>query len=713
MEQFNKKIQEQFDIISKSNKLFKSSLTGQQVWDLYLNSFTKKENPTFRDPNSSTYECNHCKNFIRRYGNIVSIDENYNIVTMFDVKGECDKSRVARIIDLELKKHPINNVFVETFDNLKMLPYESCKKSNTNFKLGTAKNHKIYTPEEAVKYPNTVEVGKVYTFHHFNLTVPKSLINFSGNSVESIQGDFKSSKDVWKRGLEEISLSTLNLTLDLINQGSLLNGTSHAHKIKEVIPFKKSYDKLGNIQKDNFSWLTSYKFAYSRFKNELIGVLCHEIDSTGDLNKACLNWNKRVDPANYMRATAPITQKQIDNFKKFSKENGYNESFDRRPATLDDIKVTDINHVNRDGENSSIKEVSIFDNLKPTTSNKNNLKQFDKVEEVSVDKFLSDILPQCESVEALLENKHENNLVTLTTSKNNSGKNIFKWDNNYSWTYNGNLAGKSLIKDSVKQQGGKVDGVLRFSIMWSEKDSVDNSDLDAHCIEPSGNTIYYSSPSSRLTGGNLDIDITNPSNHKRGKNKDVVENITYPSIVKMKDGNYQFLVHQFSANNSKGFKAEIEFDGKIYSYEYNKPVKKSAKISVATVSLKDSKFTIKHHIEPQCADKEIYNLKTNNFHKVNLVCLSPNHWGDNNTGNKHYFFFLDKCINNEDIRTVHNENLNSDILQYRKVTEVVGQLTKTSPIENQLSGIGFNSTIPETLTVKLKGNFNRVLKIKF
>ena len=51
--------------------------------------------------------------------------------------------------------------------------------------------------------------------------------------------------------------------------------------------------------------------------------MCSELAEGMELNKACLNWNKRVDPANYMKATAPITKKQIAEAQKLVEENGY------------------------------------------------------------------------------------------------------------------------------------------------------------------------------------------------------------------------------------------------------------------------------------------------------------------------------------------------------------------------------------------------------
>lgn len=59
MKEFNKKIQEQFALMQKTGKLFRVALTGDQIWELYINSFPPEQNPIFRDPNSTTKNCNH------------------------------------------------------------------------------------------------------------------------------------------------------------------------------------------------------------------------------------------------------------------------------------------------------------------------------------------------------------------------------------------------------------------------------------------------------------------------------------------------------------------------------------------------------------------------------------------------------------------------------------------------------------------------------
>ena len=710
MVDFQKLVQEQFNKMCSTGKLFRSKLTGQEVWDLYISNFNKEDNPIFRDPNSSYHNCNHCKNFIRRYGNVVSIDADYNIVTMFDVDTDSKFSNPAKAISKALKESKISEVFFETFEELNKLPYESCSKKNEVFRLGIDKNVKRYTKEEAEKF-GVVKPNELKTFNHLHLSLPKQFVDMSGSSVEQVMAKYRDDKNVFKRAMDEISLDTLNLVKDLVNQGSLLDAQAHLQKVPSIVPLKAEYDTIENSKKDNWCWIKSYKFQYAKFKNELIGVLCSELSEGKDLNEACKAWNKRVDPSNYMKAVAPIPELKKNLTRKFVEENGYTESFNRRLATIDDIKASEILHLGSNGV--GVKNVSIFDNVK-TASTRHKRSEFDGVEEVSIDKFITDILPSCSSVEAYLSNKHENNMVTMTTSANKDSKPMFKWSNNYSWTYNGNLAGKSQIKQAVKDAGGKVDGIVRFSIIWNETDGKDNSDLDAWCIQPDGQRIGYDTGFRKDRGnvlssckGQLDLDITNPSG------KVAVENIYFLSKDYLKEGTYAFFVNQFSERNSQGFRAEIEVDGDIYSYEFYNPVTHKSNVQVAEVVYKNGKFDIMHKLKESSQEREIYGLSSEKFHKVNLVCKSPNHWNNEEIGNKHYFFMLEGCKCPNMLRTFHSENLNSELIPHRDVLEFLGNTIMVGSDAEQLSGLGFNATVKDELVVKLQGSFKRTIKIKF
>ena len=698
MENFNKLIQAQFNKMCKTGKLFRSKVTGQEVWDKYLGSF--EDDPIFRDPESSSHNCNLCKNFIRRYGNIIAIDENYKIMTIWDVNPDDVYKPSAKAISKLLKSKPVLDVFFETFDELNSLPYESCNKTQPLYKLGMSHNVKRYTKEEAEKF-GVVKPNEIRTFHHMYLSIPTEFVNKSGSSVESLQGTYRAAKDVFTRGMEEISFDTLTLVKDLIIQKSLLDGQTHLFKVEKMIELKKEFDLISPENRNNWCWLNSYNNQFAKFRNELIGTLCSDLSQGMDLNTACQTWNKRVDPANYMKASAPITKRQIEEAQKFVEENGYVESFNRRFATIEDIKASEILHMN--SGKGELKEVSIFDSIK-STSTRHKKAEFDKVEEVSIDTFMKDILPTCTSVEAYLENRLEGNMVSLTTSKVKESKPIFKWTNNYSWTFNGNLAGKSMIKENVKSAGGKIDGLLRCSLQWNDEDTKGIVDFDLHCQESDGSHINYSDKRSNVTNGWLDVDMIRPS-------KIGIENITWQK--KLPDMKYKFFVKNFCGSSNTGFKVEIEFDGNVFNYHYQNPVAGKQNIEVATVTVKKGVISIVHHLPESSNSREIYGLPTNEFHKINLICLSPNHWDENNVGNKHYFFMLNDCKCPTSIRSFHAENLISELAQHRKVLEVLGNSTMISPADKQLSGLGFNATVHDELIVRLQGSFKRVIKIKF
>jgi hypothetical protein len=711
---FNKQIQKQFAKMCETKMLFRANVSGNELWDLYLSSFENEK--IFRDPESSEHNCNCCKNFIRRYGNVITINPNGEIESIFSNIGNVGEYTLsAQALDDLIKSKAIGGVFFETYKELnENLNYESTKKNQEVYKLGIESNLKKYNQEEVEKF-GVVNTTRIYEFNHFCINLPKQFVDFSGNSIEQITAKYKDKYSVFKRAMEEIPLDTLNLVRDLINQGSLLDGNAHLHSIEDTIAYVKLFN-ASKLPLELYCWQATYNMdeRIAKFKNTLIGVLCTELAEGLELNKACENWNKRVDPVNYHKATAPITKKQIEEAKKFVEENGYVESFDRRLANIDDIKASEILHMNT-GE-GKIKEVSMFDSVKPT-STRHKRSEFKNIETISIDKFMSDVLPSCSSIEAYLENRMEGNLVALTTSKNSDSKQITKWNNiatNYSWTFNGNLAGKSQIKDAVKDAGGNVDGILNFRLAWNDSDGRDNSDLDAWAQEPNGTKIGYSTGFRKDQGhkrtsfsGQLDVDNTNPGG------KLAVENITWIDSNKMRDGIYKLWVNQYSVNNSQGFKAEIEFNNEIYSYEYKKPLAHKENVLVAEVTLKNGEFIVNHKLAETNSSKELWNLETNNFYKVNLVCKSPNHWGENSVGNLHYFFMLDGCKTNKQTRGFHNENLLPELLKHKKVMEVLGATNMIEPTDKQLSGIGFNSTVKDELIVKCSGNFKRMLKIKF
>ena len=135
------------------------------------------------------------------------------------------------------------------------------------------------------------------------------------------------------------------------------------------------------------------------------------------------------------------------------------------------------------------------------------------------------------------------------------------------------------MKERVKAAGGNVDGTLRFSIQWNAG-RYNPNDFDAHCIEPDGNEIWFAFPDGHRSDGSLDVDIIEPV-----PGIPAVENITWPSVQKMREGDYTFFVNCYLHNGGHdGFSAEIEYGGQLYPFTYNRGLRQDENVPIAVVN---------------------------------------------------------------------------------------------------------------------------------
>ena len=133
---------------------------------------------------------------------------------------------------------------------------------------------------------------------------------------------------------------------------------------------------------------------------------------------------------------------------------------------------------------------------------------------------------------------------------------------------------------------------------------------------------------------------------------------------------------------------------------------------MATVTLKDGKFTIKDELKSAISSRNIWNISTNQFVPVSVAMYSPNYWDEQTgIGNRHYFFMLKGCQNPDKLNGFYNEFIKQELLTHKRVFEALGSQMAVQPVDDQLSGVGFSSTRHDSFIVKVKGQTERVLKV--
>lgn len=685
---FVKAIQKNLQQMSKdSSRLFTVNVDTEELYNLYLDSFPAGTNEIYRERRE--YDCSCCRHFIRDVGNVVSI-KNGELHTIWGINPVSDDKYnvVAAALDAYVKQKAVLGVFLK-------------------------KEKRIGTPENREMLPT----GKINKYEHFFVDLPEICIfkECYGHTLEGDLSQFRDVRNVFKRSLDEISKEAVDTVLELIAQNSLYKGAEWKKQLTEFKNYQKEYGKLTDKQKELWIWEKSISAGavIGKIRNHSIGTLLVNISEGMDLDLAVRKYEQIVAPVNYKRPKAIFTKKMLEDAKKTITELGYMDSLQRRFATLDDITVNNILFSNKDAAKRITGAMDLFDEMEQDVAI--DPKRFSKVEEISAEDFIKNVLPVAKELEVYLENKHIQNMVSLIAPEVADAKTMFKWNNGMSWAYTGNIT-DSDIKENVKAAGGSVTGIVRFSIQWNDKDGKDNSDLDAHCIEPKGGEhIYFGCRKSLRTRGELDIDITQPVDQCRASNGVAVENITYPSKEYMIPGTYKFFVNQFAYRGSQGFKAEIEVNGEIHSYEYNAPVR--GNVDVAEVILDQSgNFKVVDKLPGNCAtiSKDVWGIKTLQFTPVSVVCYSPNYWDEQNgIGHQHLFFMLKDCINPEEPNGYYNEFLKPELEQHRRVFEALGAKAHVKDVDDQLSGVGFSLTKRNDLIIKVKGATERVLKIKF
>jgi len=646
-------------------ELYVTGNNTRDIYTVYLAAFPEGTNPIY--VKNTEHDCNCCKQFLRTFGNTVSIADNGVMKSVWDIS---DLPYPYNVVAEELDKHVLSQPITGLF-------------RTKEHSFGKEVSHQ------------QLEDGEIKRWNHFFGTV--SPLHRS-STPEADRGKYLENVTMLKRALEELTADSLDTIIELIDSGALYRGDEHRSSTTLFREAREVYHDLdGNDEEMLFLWQNA-KHGIARFRNTVIGTLAQDLSEGKDVEYAVKSFETKVAPTNYKRPTALITPGMVKTAMAKIEELGLQDALKRCFAVPEDVSINNVLWADnsiagkmRDGLEDMLLKAAM-----PSALNEYPAK------DISVSSFIGDIVPSAVSMELFVTNAYMGNFVSLTAPAIKVDGKLFKWNNDFAWSYDGNVA--DSIKERVKKAGGNVTNAkLRISLSWSNYD-----DLDIHVIEPSGKEIYFRNPDRKL-----DVDM----NARSGKSRTPVENVSYARVVP--NGIYRVWIHQFCRRETTdpGFTVEIENQGKIHQLSYPQALRDRDEINVCEIEVANEKIV---KITPQkgiiggFVSQEKWGIATEQFSAVDMMMFSPNFWDGQMVGNSHVFFMLRNCLNDQATRGIYNEFLKDELTPHRKVFEVLGDKTRCQPTGNQLSGLGFSTTVRADVKVRVKGTKTvQVFNVRF
>jgi hypothetical protein len=670
---FAKRINDNFNKI-QGKQLLTVDLTSDELWAAYLAAFPEGSNPMFRE--RTEHDCNSCRHFVRPLGGVVCIDpETLEVSTVWDGDGF---------------DYPYNVVA----DAMASLVWS--RNAWSLFRV----SQPAYGAEEA----KTVADGKLERWNHLWGKPAAQYVTKEGAEA----GEYLTSLATLQRAFKQLNEGAINAVIDLIDSDMLYRGHEHRAKVDRFRLAMKRYFSLDAAKQARFLAVTAFDLGVARFQGSVIGTLVEALAVGEDVEAAVRSFESKVAPQNYQRTNQVITQRMVDDAMKTIDTLGLKVG--RRLANIRDVSINNVLWAS--GESRPLMKDGLAGLLFGAVRTQP-AKVSGQATEIGIDAFLSSVLPTAQGLRVLVEGNLASNFMTITTTTEEGGPPLFKWNSPFAWSYAGGVT--DMIQERVKAAGGNVDkAVLRFSLSWFNTDDLDLSCIFTPLGKKVGEHLYYGDKTARLGGlrGGLDVDM-----NVQGETRNPVENIAFSNLVA---GTYKITVHNYRLRERKdvGFTLQTADATGVVNYAYDALVADKQRIDCLTATV-DANGAVSYQIGKQltASSQSVgskWGLPFDQFADVSSVMLSPNYWDGREVGNKHVFFILRNAKTDEQPRGLFNEFLHPNLAKHRKVLDVIGEKTKPELIDDQLSGIGVSSTLRKVIVVQVTtANSRRVYRVQF
>ena len=355
--------------------LFKTNAEG--LWDAYLNAIPEDDR--------QYHNCSCCRHFITRFGGLVTINdegEHSSAVWSPDDTPEYYRPSVEAMLKL-VRKAKVNGVFI--------------------------------TSEK--------ELGQVVTgkWTHFALGVPDSMAYKRRRNLTAGQFSAEKKEDFNNvlRAVLEFDATVVQQAVTLLKIDALYRSEAVLGPAEWLLKLHEDIDRTKRKAMMVWRAVATAPAGFCHPRSSMIGTLLEDLVAGTPLDAAAAKFKAKMHPLLYQRPQAAPKAGAIEVAEKLVAELDLASALNRRFLRPDEVEYM------WEPKVTSKTSGGVFGHLKvDAVKPMQNLKT---VENITLSRFLSMVLPKATSMRALLK-ASGNLIVTLTTAEDPDAKPIMQWD---------------------------------------------------------------------------------------------------------------------------------------------------------------------------------------------------------------------------------------------------------------------------------------------
>lgn len=369
------------EAVKNSTPLFTTN--AENLFDVFLENLPEDAR--------QHYTCHACRNFVDRFGGIVTIDEKGNVISA--LWGE------------------VPPFFQKSIDMMK----DVIKRSKVNG---------VFLSEE--KILGTPQTGK---WHHMSVALPHSYM-FNDNLLTASQrmAEYKEEFQMLIRGLLEYPLSAVSQAVTLLQTESLYR----SEKCLGVAEWLKTLHEKRNATKntrirENLAWyaVATAPPGWCHVKTTMIGTLLDDIVSGMPFEVVSRRFAEKMHGLKYQRPQAAPSAGNIAQAEQIVEKMGIRKSLERRFARLDEIEA-----IWRpiESRKEDVHGDGVFSHLQPKGAVKTHGMNIPAIT-MTWEKFYRTVIPTAKNIEYRVLSGRDNYSAILTAIHDDAPP-ILQWDNN-------------------------------------------------------------------------------------------------------------------------------------------------------------------------------------------------------------------------------------------------------------------------------------------